>query len=68
MSLVTRKLQFVIASCGVSYSLGGQTVVQARYRPTIVGQERIHIHVIDTDTKELVSFLAINWQLFSACH
>lgn len=34
---------------------GGQTALQVRYRPTIVGQEKIHIHVIDTDTKELVS-------------
>lgn len=29
-------------------------MLQARYRPTMVGQERIHIHVIDTDTRELV--------------
>ena len=36
------------------YPAGGQTTLKVRYRPTIVGQERIQIHVVDTDTKELV--------------
>jgi hypothetical protein len=33
---------------------GGLTPLQLRYRPVIVGQEKIQVHVVDTDTRELV--------------
>ena len=38
---------------------GGQTALRLKYRPTVVGQEQIHIHAVDADTSELVRNLTV---------